>query len=92
MQEGSEPALEEHSSSGSLAEGRLVVQALGKTKREAFERKGIRSESLYGRRQQEARQARPLVLLRRDRELLHRRILQSLSSMIIGTMYDFEGE
>lgn len=76
MQGGSESALEEHSSSGFQAEGLLVEQALGKKKQVMIERRGIRSESLYGRRQQEGRQAMPLVLLRRDQELLHRRTLQ----------------
>lgn len=76
MQGGSEPALEEHSSSGFLAEGRLVEQARGRERQVMFERTGIRSESLYARRQQEARQAMLLELLQRDRELLHRRISQ----------------
>ena len=76
MQGGSEPALEGHSFSGFLAEGLLVEQARGKKEQVTFERTGIRSESLYVMRQQEARQARPLVPRRRDRELLHRRTLQ----------------
>ena len=76
MQGESEPALEEHSSSGFLVEGLLVEQVLGKKKQVTFERRGIRSESPDAMRQQEARQARPLVLLRRDRELLHRRTSQ----------------
>ena len=47
MQEGSEAAPEEHSSSGFLAAGLLVEQALGKKKQVMIGRTGSRSEFPY---------------------------------------------